>query len=138
MKLSWDFSAFDKFAKRLVDVSSFDAFCIQATKAIARALHEMLFNQTPVKTGNLCAAWGGAENYAYTIKRLGDGYLITLINRGANDKGFQYGLAVNDGHKTPAGGWVVGRFFVENSIALTEPKVEQIIMRELQKWWRRV
>jgi hypothetical protein len=49
-----------------------------------------------------------------------------------------YGLAVNDGHKTPDGaGWVMGRFFVEKSILLTEQKAEQIIMNELKKWWRR-
>lgn len=146
MKLEWDFSEFNKFADRLQDVSKFDRFAQQATKEIANALREMLFHHTPVLTGNLAASWGGKENYSFEIKKWGYGYSVTLYNRAVSlrpqrkYKNFQYGLAVNDGHKTPSGGWVMGRFFVEKAIVQTaeSTELEAIVMRELEKWWESV
>jgi hypothetical protein len=46
-------------------------------------------------------------------------------------------VAVNDGHSTVNGGWVMGRFFVENSITLTEQQVQDIANKELEKWFKR-
>ena len=140
MKIEWDFSDLEDFAGSLTDASKFDSFARQATREITVALRETLFQLTPVLTGNLCANWGGKENYSFAIKKLATGYSVTLYNRGANDKGFKYGLAVNDGHKTINGGWVMGRFFVEKSIVQTaeSTKLESIIMRELEKWWKGV
>ena len=138
MKFEWDFHELTDFGNRLTDMSKFEIYAKQITKELAKALHEALFRNTPVLTGNLCAAWGGAENYSYTIETFSYGYRITLKNHGANDRNFKYGLAVNDGHKTPSGGgWVMGRFFVEKSILQTANSVqlEQLIMNELQKWW---
>jgi hypothetical protein len=109
-----------------------------ATREIAKVLHAHLLEQTPVKTGNLRKMWSAGDNLEFTVERLGNGYRVTLVNTASRNSkdGFRYGLSVNDGHKTPSGnGWVVGRFFVENSINLTLPQVEQIVMRELKKWW---
>lgn len=145
MKASWDFSEFTKFANRLQDVSKFDRFAQQITKEIANALREMLFHHTPVLTGNLAASWGGKENYSFEIKKWGYGYSVTLYNRAISNKSpkypnFQYGLAVNDGHKTPSGGWVMGKFFVEKAVVQTaaSTQLEAIVMRELEKWWKGV
>jgi hypothetical protein len=145
MKFEWDFSEFNVFAERLMDLSKFDLFAQQATREIANALREALFRNTPVLTGNLSASWGGEENYNFTLKKLSTGYSVTLYNRAANKDNFKYGLAVNDGHysKNQYGGpykWVVGRFFVEKSIIQTaeSTQLESIIMRELEKWWRSV
>lgn len=138
MNISINCKDLTKFIESLEDTEKFDVFVQAATREIAKALHEMLFETTPVRTGNLCAAWGGEKNYSYTIEKQTDGYSITLINNGANDEGFRYGLAVNDGHRTVNGGWVVGRFFVENSITLTIPKVERLVAKELKKWWKSV
>ena len=142
MKLEWDFHELTDFGKRLNDLPKFEQYAQQIAKELAKALHEALFRNTPVKTGNLCAAWGGSENYSYTIKQFGYGYKITLKNNGANDKNFRYGLAVNDGHWSynQYGGpykWVQGSFFVEKSVLQTanSMQVEQLIMQHLQKWW---
>lgn len=144
MKLKWDFSEFTTFADHLQDLDNFERFAQQATKEIANALREALFQNTPVKTGNLAASWGGEENYSFTVKKLKEGYSVTLYNRATNGK-FKYGLAVNDGHwsKNQYGGayrWVEGRFFVESSIIQTAEsnKLESIVMQELQNWWRSV
>lgn len=145
MKLTWDFSEFNEFANRIQDFSKFEVFAKQITNEIVNALREALFENTPVLTGNLSTNWGGQENYSFKIKKFDYGYSVTLYNRAANDKGFKYGLAVNDGHwsKNQYGGpykWVVGRFFVEKSIILTaeSAELESIIMRELEKWWESV
>ena len=140
MKAHWDLHEWTDFANELVN---FDKYAQLIAKEITKVLHEMLFQNTPVKTGNLCAAWGGSENYAYTVKKVGTGYQVILKNNGANDKGFQYGLSVNDGHKSfnqygGPYGWVQGRFFVEKSIIQTanSGQIEQIVMKQLQKWWK--
>lgn len=146
MKVKWDFSEFTEFAESLQDFSKLDVFYQQATKDIAEALRDALFRNTPVLTGNLAASWGGEENYSFTVKKFEYGYSVTLYNRAVSlrpqkkYKDFKYGLAVNDGHKTPNGGWVMGRFFVEKSIIQTSEsnQLESIIMREIQKWWKGV
>ena len=145
MKVNWDFNEFTKFAESLQDFSKFDAFAQQITKEIAAILREALFQNTPVLTGNLCASWGGEDNYSLTVKKLESGYKVTLKNHAMNNKSskypnFKYGLAVNDGHRTPNGGWVMGRFFVEKSIIQTSESnaLESVVMREIQKWWKGV
>lgn len=142
MKVTWDFSDFDRFADRLVNAENFERFARQATREIAEILQDMLYKNTPVKTGNLMASWGGQENCSFTVQKFGYGYSVTLKNNGANDEGFKYGLAVNDGHYSynQFGGpyrWVEGRFFVEASVIQTanSAQLESVIMRELQKWW---
>ena len=136
MKFEWDFSELVRFADRLQDGYEFDTAMMTATQNIARVLHKYLLIQTPVDTGNLRKMWSAGDNLMFTVEPLNNGYQVTLINVAQNEKGFRYGLAVNDGHKKPYGsGWVMGRFFVEASILQTTQQVEQLIMKELQKWW---
>lgn len=137
MKITFDFSELVDFTKRISDKHNFDTALITATQNIAKVLHQHLLEQTPVKTGNLRKMWSAGDNLLFTVDRVDGGLQVTLVNTArANSKdGFMYGIAVNDGHKTPTGGWVMGRFFVENSIDLTVPKIEQIVMKALEKWW---
>lgn len=136
MKLEWDFSELTEFANRLQNSYEFDTAMMTATQNITRVLHQYLLGHTPIDTGNLRKMWSAGDNLRFTVEPVNGGYQVTLINLAQNDKGFRYGLAVNDGHKTPNGaGWVMGRFFVEKSIIQTTQKTEQIIMEELQKWW---
>lgn len=139
MKFEWDFSELTKFADNLS--YGFDTALMTATQKIAKVLHKYLLIQTPVDTGNLRKMWSAGDNLYFTVERVQNGFQVTLINtaRNGSKDGFMYGLAVNDGHKTPGGnGWVMGRFFVERSIIQTIPQTEQIIMQELQKWWESV
>jgi hypothetical protein len=141
MKLEWDFSELTEFAERLSNSHSLNTALMTATQKIAKVLHQHLLTQTPVDTGNLRKMWSAGDNLLFTVERVQGGFQVTLINtaRNGSKDGFMYGLAVNDGHKTPGGkGWVMGRFFVERSIIQTVPQTEQIIMRELQKWWESV
>lgn len=135
MNVMFDFSELNNFLKDIRDSHERDTTLMTATQNIARVLHQHLLEQTPVDTGNLRKMWSAGDNLRFTVERVDGGFQVTFINSAQNDKGEKYGGWVNDGHKSPSGGWVVGRFFIENSIDLTVPKVEQIVMKELQKWW---
>jgi hypothetical protein len=145
MKLICDFSDLTNFANRLADTHTLDTHLMTATKAIAQVLHKHLLRNTPVLTGNLRKMWSAGDNLLFTVDQVDGGFQVTLVNkaRSGNDAitgdestGFMYGVAVNDGHSTPTGGWVMGRFFVEKSIVQSELKAEKIIEKELDKWFR--
>ena len=154
MKLEWDFKELNEFADRLTETAPFQDACKRLTKQLAKELQEMLFQQTPVRTGQLAAGWGGSENYAYEIKTLKTSYKITLYNR------VPYAKWVNDGHHSynQYGGpyevkrrtvpytqgkndstFVFGHFFVEKSILLLENSTEldKLLEKELESWFRR-
>lgn len=137
MKVTWDFSEFEKFADGLADKHPFDTAMMTATQNIARVLHGHLLKNTPVDTGNLRKMWSAGGNLAFTVEPVSEGFMVTFVNLAQNAKGFRYGLAVNDGHKTTSGGWVMGKFFVEASLLQTakSTKIDAIIMEQLQKWW---
>lgn len=141
MKFEFDFSEIENFADRLSDSYELETMLMTATQNIARVLHEHLLRQTPIDTGNLRKMWSANDNLLFTVEKKDNGYQVTLINNAINKRssptGFMYAVAVNDGHYTTSGSWVMGRFFVENSIDLTLPKVEMIVMKELEKWWEK-
>ena len=139
MKIEWDFSEFVKFSNQL-QAYDIETTLMTITQKIARVLHQYLLVQTPVRTGNLRKMWSANDNLMFTVVPKRDGYEVIFVNtaRANSADGFMYGLAVNDGHKTPGGnGWVMGKFFVEKAILQTanSSQVEQIIMQELMKWW---
>lgn len=153
MRVKYDFKELNKFAKRVSDVKKLDKTFSIAVKNIAKVLHKHLLEQTPVDTGNLRKMWNAGDNLKFTVKRVGNGWEVELINTA------EYATSVNDGHHSynqfnvggkpyvvknrtvpyTRGGkgktFVFGRFFVENSIDLTYPQVEQIVMKQLEKWW---
>ena len=108
-----------------------------ATQEIAKVLHRYLVDRTPIKTGNLRKMWSAGDNLKFTVTPLGNGYEVVLINEAKTDKDFPYGVAVNDGHRTPSGGWVMGRFFVEAAILQAEnsSEISTVVGKELEKWW---
>lgn len=145
MKLNWDFSEFQAFADKLTESYELETALMTATKEVAKVLHKRLLEVTPIDTGNLRKMWSAGDNLAFTVEPVSNGYEVTFVNTATNKRypsdrypsGYMYGIAVNDGHKTPSGGWVMGKFFVEAAIAQTENSttLERIIMKELQKWW---
>lgn len=138
MQLEWDFTELVNFADNLDNSYDLETYLMTITQNIAKVLHKYLLEQTPVDTGNLRKMWSAGDNLQFTVEKVKNGYQVTLINTATNrqsSSGFMYGLAVNDGHRTPSGGWVTGRFFVENSIDLTKNQVNEIVMTELRKWW---
>lgn len=137
MKLEWDFHEFNDFANRLKDTHELETALMTSTQNVARVLHDHLLRNTPIDTGNLRKMWSAGDNLYFTVEVMGDGYQVTFINEAKNN-GFMYGVAVNDGHRSVNGGFVMGRFFVEKSIIQVgeSAKLESIIYKELDKWWK--
>lgn len=152
MKLEWDLSELEDFAERLENTAKFKVVCKKLTQELAKILQEMLFNTTPVKTGQLAAGWGGAENYAYKVVELKTCYKVTLYNRVpyakyVNDGHYsynQYGGAYEVKHRTVPytqgnndSTYVFGHFFVEKSILKVEnsAELEKVLSKELEKWF---
>jgi len=142
MKLDMDFHELFEFGDKLKDGYELETTLMTATQNVARVLHQHLLLNTPIDTGNLRKMWSAGENLLFTVENVDGGYQVTFVNTAINKRyssdGYMYGVAVNDGHRTTNGGWVMGRFFVENSILqVRESKqLESIIMKELQKWWK--
>lgn len=142
MRLQWDFSEFKRFADNLSDKHEFETAIMTATQNVSKVLHQYLLKNTPIDTGNLRKMWSAGDNLLFTVERVNGGYEVTFINtaRAKSADGFMYGLAVNDGHRSRNGGWVMGRFFVEKSILTVEnqKQFESMIYKELSKWWRKL
>ena len=138
MKLKYDFDELIQFGKRLSSSYELETALMTATREIAKVLHDHILRNTPIDTGNLRKMWSAGNNLTFNVEKVNDGYQVTLINTARNPDGFKYGVAVNDGHKTRNGGWVMGRFFVEKSVLVTEnsSQIERIIYKELEKWFR--
>ena len=154
MKMKWDAKQLIEFGNRIADLTKFQQTVQEATREIAKLLHTMLLQNTPVKTGKLKTGWKSEENYAYVVVKVKNGFEVTLTNN------VEYALSVNDGHysynqynvggkpyvvknrtvpytqgnKAPT--FVYGRFFVENSILDTEEKLNAVLDKELEKWFR--
>ena len=153
MKLEWDFSELLKFADNLQSADLENTFK-RITKDISKALLKRMKALTPIgDTYELINGWNGNH---FAVKEVADGYEVLIVN---NDP---KALWVNDGHKAynQYGGpypikrriqvrsphqwqkgdatyYVFGHFFVERGILQLKAtdEIEQIIMRELQKWW---
>lgn len=135
MNVDIDITEFTNFSRRLVDYERFETALMTATQKIARFLHKELLKRSPVDTGNLRKMWSAGDNLKFYVDRKGDGFEVTLINEARNGDGYKYPWVVNYGHNS-SGGWVMGQFFVENSILATSDVAEKYIRKELTKWFR--
>ena len=154
MKVSWDFDEFYDFVEKLENLGNFNKEMEQAAKRLSKELLKWMKAFTPVDDYELVNGWDGNQ-FAVTKKE--DGFEVLIVNK------TPYATAVNDGHKAynQYGGpykikrriqvrsphqwqkgdttyYVFGHFFVERGILrLTETKlIEQIIMEQLQNWWK--
>lgn len=153
MKIEWDFSELIEFADKLDGVDLENTFK-KITKELSKALLSRMKSFTPVgDTYTLINGWNGNH---FVVHEVTNGYEVLIVNQ---DK---KALWVNDGHRAfnQHGGpypikkriqvrsphqwqqgdatyYVFGHFFVERGILQLQntSEIEQIIMKELQKWW---
>jgi hypothetical protein len=153
MKLVADFSELTKFVNNLNDVGRLEAVFNRIAKDIAKAMLRCMKSLTPVDEYELINGWNGNH---FAVGRTENGFEVLIINKDPK------AIWVNDGHKAynQFGGaypikrriqvrsphkwqqgdptwYVFGHFFVERGIEQFNrtQELEQIIMRELQKWW---
>lgn len=153
MQIKYDFSDLIGFAERLA-TSDLEVTFKRITQDIAKALLVLMRMYTPIDTGLLLNGWNGN---AFLVLPVNGGYKVEIVNKA------EYAAWVNDGHrvrnlvdgeylkvhhrvKVPvAAQWqkpvndyyVFGHFFVEKGILQIKnsTEIEEIIMRELKKWW---
>jgi hypothetical protein len=159
MKITWDLHELTDFGDNLKSLgSAFSPYLQRATQDIAKALLKDIKIFTPKgKTGQLIRGWDGNS---FLVKPLKNGYVVEIVNTteyaDAVNNGHYSHNQFNKGgqpyvvnnrtvpYDSQFGGdypsdktYVYGRFFVERGILLAcnKQQIEQIIMKELQKWW---
>jgi hypothetical protein len=153
MKFEWDFSELGKFAQHLNNVNLNHTFQ-RIAREISIKLLESMKQLTPRdKKGILIAGWNGND---FLVQPWKNGYRVDIVNKAP------YAYHVNDGHQAynQFGGpypinrrvkvkqpykwqsgdstyYVFGHFFVERGILQLKNtnEIENIILRELHKWW---
>lgn len=103
-----------------------DAFIKELTLELTRRLLAMLQKATPVDTGFLRDGW-----FVIALTKTSEGYEAEIANN------TNYASYVNYGHRTPQGGWVDGKFFIELSVeelkGITEPLLKKRIEAHLKE-----
>jgi hypothetical protein len=166
MKFEYDFKELSDFADKLRDLAQFEKAMEKATKEIAKVLLRWMKSFTPVEEYTLINGWNGNKflvtkkdngfevlivnttPYALDVNdghkaynQYGGPYPIhNKVTRGPYGK-LQGRVQVRSPHKWQRGDatyYVFGHFFVERGILrLCETKeIEEIIMDQLNKWWR--
>lgn len=153
MKVQWDFQEFIDFKNNFRGIQKVEMLK-RITHDISEALLECIKKNTPRgKTGRLIQGWNDNK---LLVREVNNGYEVLLVNE------TPYASHVNDGHqaynqfggpyeikrrikvtsphqwqKGDATFYVFGHFFVERGIVQLKntQEIEQIIMKELQKWW---
>ena len=153
MKFEWDLSELVEFGDNLVNFDLENTFK-RITKELGKALLTRMKSLTPVgDTYDLINGWNGNQ---FAVTEKDGGYEVLVVNKDPK------ALYVNDGHrvlnqyggpypikkriqvrsphpwqKGDATYYVFGHFFVERGIVqlANTSEIEQIIMKELQKWW---
>ena len=153
MKFEFDCSELTNFANELKNTSKFDKSMKNTAKEISKVLLKRMKSLTPVDEYDLINGWDGNK---FVVTKNGDSYEVLIVNK------TPYALYVNDGHmaynqhggpypikrriqvRSPqpwqqgdATYYVFGHFFVERGILQLNNtrEVENLIMRELEKWW---
>jgi hypothetical protein len=135
MNLEIDISEITRFGKRLQNYDQLETALMTATQEIAKVLHKELLKRSPVDTGNLRKMWSAGDNLLFYVDRVPDGFEVTLVNEARNEDGYKYPWVVNYGYRAVNGRWVMGQFFVENSVAAVEQVAKKYIRKELAKWF---
>ena len=104
---------------------------------------------TPVVTGTMRDHWD-IDNKDYDVRRVPNGYEVTIYNKATNKRGYEYANDVDQGHRSfnqyggpwtvynskygANGGAVVGRFIIDKAYMATHFHLERPVAVELQKW----
>lgn len=154
MKVKWDFKELIEFKNNLISSEYKTELFSDITKDISKALLKRMKSLTPYgDTYDLINGWNGNH---FAVTERDNGYEVLIVNKDpkapwVNDGHTahnQYGgpypikrrIQVRSPHKWQEGDptyYVFGHFFVERGIVQLKntKEIEQIVMRELQKWW---
>lgn len=148
MKMKFDYRELTKFADNLATESR-DR---EMKRIMDMLVKEFLTNAklyTPVVTGTMKYHWD-LDNKDYEIRKVNEGYEVTIYNKAKNEYGYEYAKDVDQGHQSynqhggpytvyrskygANGGPVVGRFIIDKAYMATHFRLERPVAVELQKW----
>lgn len=104
---------------------------------------------TPVVTGTMLSHWD-TDNRNYSIRKVKNGYSVTIYNKATNKYGYKYAKDVDQGHQSynqyggpytvynskygANGSSVIGRFIIDKAYMATHFHIAKPVAREFQKW----
>lgn len=147
-KRGFDYHELTKFANNLVTESRDQELRELIDKLVKQFLENAkLF--TPVVTGTMREHWD-LDNRSYSVRKVKNGYSVTIYNKAKNKYGYMYARDVDQGHQSYNqyggpyvvhnskyglnGGPVIGRFIVEDALNKTEYDIKKEVATQLQTW----
>lgn len=147
-KYGFDYHELTNFADNLLTESR-DQEVKELIHELVKRFLENAKNFTPVVTGTMRQHWD-LDNQNYSVRKVKNGYSVTIYNKATNKYGYKYARDVDQGHQSYNqyggpymvqhskyglnGGAVVGRFIVEDAINKTNTDIQKDVAFQLQKW----
>jgi hypothetical protein len=148
MKMKFEYQELENFADELTTQSRDQEMKRVMDELIKNFLGEAM-NYTPVVTGNMRLHWD-LDNRDYKVRKVRNGYSVTVYNKAKNEYGYKYASDVDQGHQSynqyggpytvynskygANGGPVIGRFIIDKAYMATHFQLEKPVALELQKW----
>lgn len=148
MKMKFEFHELENFAKELATQSR-DQEMKRIMDKLVKQFLENAKTYTPVVTGTMRDHWD-VDNTDYDVRKINNGYEVTVYNKAKNKYGYEYAKDVDQGHQSynqfggpytvynskygANGGAVVGRFIIDKAYMATHFHLQKPVAVELQKW----
>lgn len=147
-KTGFEFHELTNFGKEIMQGNRDSEMELIMDELLKSFLGEAMTN-TPVVTGNMRMHWY-EDNLDYKVRKLKNGYSVTVYNKAKNERGYAYASDVDQGHQSynqfggpyvvrnskygANGGPVIGRFIVDKAYLATQSNLKRPVANELQKW----
>ena len=140
MNDGFDLSEINAFIERL-DTIDTEKACKEMMNEVGKLYLSAVVKKTPaskktksnVTSGTLRRSW-----HTDGVRKIGDDYVVEIINSAKNNKGMPYGLYVEEGHRLMRNGRqigaVEGKHFVRTACEQSEPKVLPVVQKVVRKY----
>lgn len=140
MNDGFDLREINAFLERL-DAIDTEKACKEMMNEVGKLYLSAVVKKTPaskktksnVTSGTLRRSW-----HTDGVRKIGDDYVVEIINSAKNNKGMPYGLYVEEGHRLMRNGRqigaVAGQHFVRTACEQAEPKVLPAVQKVVRKY----
>ena len=148
MNDGFDLREINAFLEKL-DAIDTEKACKELMNEVGKLYLSAVVKKTPaskktksnVTSGTLRRSW-----HTDGVRKIGDDYVVEIINSAKNNKGMPYGLYVEEGHRQNVGQFVPaigkrlvrpaveGKHFVRTACEQSEPKVLLVLQKVVRKY----
>ena len=150
-KQGFEYHELENFGKNLVTESK-DKEMLEILHKLVEEFLDNAKKYTPVVTGTMREHWDidNPRSRVYSVRKIKNGYSVTIYNKAKNKYGYMYARDVDQGHQSynqyggpyvvynskygANGGAVIGRFIIDKSYMATHYHLEKPVAVEFQKW----